>query len=356
MAARKFLIPVDLSKNELQNAVMQNLGSAPGSPAEGQMYYDTTLHQFGVYQNGAWAYHADKTFLLARANHTGTQLASTISDFDAQVRTSRLDQMTAPTTDVSANSHKITNVTDPTSAQDAATKNYVDNAVAGLAWKDQIRVATTVSGTLGSAFANGQVVDGITLVTGDRILLKNQSTPAENGIYVVAVSGAPTRATDADTGAEMQAAAGWVSEGTTNGGTSWVCTTTGTITIGSTSLTFAQFGAGSTYTAGNGLQLGGSAFSVKLPGSSGLTADGTGTYIDKTIVMTRYAADIGDGSTTSIVVTHSLGTKDVQVQIYDKTTPFAQVECDVAHTSTSAITLVFAIAPTTNQYRVVVQG
>ena len=68
----------------------------------------------------------------ARANHSGTQLAATISDFDTQVRTNRLDQLTAPTADVSINSHKLTSVTDPTSAQDASTKAYTDSAAAGI--------------------------------------------------------------------------------------------------------------------------------------------------------------------------------------------------------------------------------
>lgn len=343
-----------MTKNELQNAVIQNLSSAPGSPVEGQVYFDTTLHAFGVYQNSAWAYHADKTFLLARANHTGTQLASTISNFDTQVQTSRLDQMAVPTSDVSINSHKLTNVTDPTSNQDAATKAYVDNVLAGLAWKDQVRVATTANGTLATAFANGQTVDGKTLVTGDRILLKNQTTGSENGIYVVQASGAPIRSTDADTGAEMQSAACFISEGTTNGGTAWVCTNTGTITIGSTALTFAQFSGGATYTAGNGLTLTGSSFSVVA--DTGITVSGSGVKADLTVLVTKYSADIGDGSSTSITVTHSLGTKDVIVQVYDKTTPFAQLECDVQHTSTSALTLVFAVAPTSSQYRVVVHA
>ena len=137
----------------------------------------------------------------------------------------------------------------PSGSTDAANKAYVDTAVAagvnGLTWKQSVRVATTANGTLSSAFANGQTVDGVTLSTGDRILIKNQSSGAENGIYTVNASGAPTRATDADTGAEMLQATVSVQEGTTNADTTWVCTTNATITLGSTALTFTQLsGAG----------------------------------------------------------------------------------------------------------------
>src|SRR5436190_10072507 len=93
-------------------------------------------------------------------------------------------------------SQRIQNVASPSTGTDAANKNYVDGAVNGLDWKSSVRAATTATGTLATAFANGQVIDGVTLATGDRILIKNQSTGSENGIYTVNASGAPTRATD----------------------------------------------------------------------------------------------------------------------------------------------------------------
>lgn len=134
-------------------------------------------------------------------------------------------------------------------ATQKATKTYTDTAIAaavnGLSWKQRVRAATTANGTLATDFENGDTVDGVVLATGDRILLKNQSTGAENGIYVVAASGAPTRATDADSGAELVNATVFVSEGTTNADTIWTCTTNATITVGSTSLTFATISAGS---------------------------------------------------------------------------------------------------------------
>jgi hypothetical protein len=125
-----------------------------------------------------------------------------------------------------------------------AVKAYIDAKVAGLSWKQAVRAATVVAGTLATSFENGDAIDGVTLATGDRILIKNQAAPAENGIYVVAASGAPARASDADSGAELVNASCYISEGSTLADTQWTCTTNAPITPGSTSLTFAQFVSG----------------------------------------------------------------------------------------------------------------
>jgi hypothetical protein len=129
-------------------------------------------------------------------------------------------------------------------ATQKATKTYVDAKVAGLSWKQAVRAATTVNGTLASAYANGSTIDGVTLATGDRILVKNQTAGSENGIYIVAASGAPSRATDADSSAELVNASVYISEGTTFADTQWTCTTNAPITVGSTSLAFAQLTSG----------------------------------------------------------------------------------------------------------------
>src|ERR1700742_1860668 len=91
-------------------------------------------------------------------------------------------------------SNKATNMPSPSAATDGANKAYVDALASGLEWKAAVRAATTNNGALATAYANGSVIDTVTLATGDRVLLKNQTTQSDNGIYVVQASGAPVRA------------------------------------------------------------------------------------------------------------------------------------------------------------------
>ena len=193
-------------------------------------------------------------------------VASNINNFDSQVRTSRLDQMSAPTADVSLNSRKITNLADPTADQDAATKAYVDAARSGLDVKQSVRVATTPNdqGTLISQGLNGLLtIDGVTVSVGDRVLVKDLPMNAsDNGIYVVA-AGAWSRAIDADSSAEVTAGMfTFVAEGTTNADSGWVLTTNDTITLGTTALAFAQFSGAGNITAGAGMVKNGNTLDV----------------------------------------------------------------------------------------------
>lgn len=344
--SRKFLVNLDLALNQLLNVVIQNLASDPGSPAEGQVWYNTTTHLL------KWRNNSATIDPLARANHSGTQTASTVSDFDTQVRTSRLDQMASPTANVSMNSNKVTNLATPTSATDACTKAYVDAAVNGLDWKASCRAATTANlsvtasgtgvGKTLTATGNGAIsIDSVSLALNDRVLVKNQTTQANNGIYTVTTVGTGstpyvlTRATDADENAEVTASLSvFVSEGTTNADTQWQLTTNDSITVDTTALAFQQIGSGTSYTNGTGISISGNVISATGP--------------------QKYTATIGDGSSTSITLTDGLGTIDKVAIVRDASTG-AQVECDITYSSTQT-TFAFATAPASNAYKVVVIG
>ena len=208
------------------------------------------------------------------ASDIPTLTASKVSDFDTQVRTSRLDQMAAPSNAVSMNSQKISSLADPTSAQDAATKAYVDAVKTGLDFKDSAKAATTANITLSGA----QTIDGVGLTAGDRVLVKNQSTGSQNGIYVVA-SGSWTRATDFDANAEVTGGAFvFVEQGTVNGDSAWVLTNDGTATVGTTALTFTQFSGAGQVADGLGLSKTGNTLNV-VPGT-GITVANDDVSLD----------------------------------------------------------------------------
>jgi len=502
--SRKFLTSIDLNQNELQNARIQNLATAPSSPVTGQIYYNTTSNALFFYNgtsfispssnqiaygllsarpaaasgNSGTFYYATDNFLLyysngstwqqtdnfgsgqsttvtiagsaadgtstnyARADHAHagpgfgsvtaqTSFGSTSSDGTATTvahsdhshgtpslsataavaitsttgsagtgttaahgdhthgltpSSFTLDTFGAPAANVTFNSKKITNLLDPTSAQDAATKNYVDSVAQGLDVKGSVRAATTTAGTLASSFANGQVIDGVTLVTGDRILIKNQATQSENGIYTVNASGAPTRSTDMDAGTEFPGAFTFVEEGTTLADTGWVCTTNAPVTIGTTAIVFAQFSGAGTYAAGNGISLSGNTFSFNPLSTGGLqTASGgasillqtnsglattssglavgagtgisvvTGTVaIDTTVVARKFSQTLST-SATSYTITHNLGTLDVHIQVY-AVSDGSEVMVDNLRATTNTATLNFSVAPSANAYRVVIVG
>jgi hypothetical protein len=180
-----------------------------------------------------------------------------------------LNAVGAPTAAVSMATYKITSLGTPTDATDAATKAYVDSVTEGLHIHEAAVAATTANVNLANALENGDTLDGITLATGDRILVKNQTTTSENGIYVVQASGQPTRATDFDTATEVDSGDFiFVYSGTINGSTGWVQTNK-PATIGTDPILFTQFSGAGTYLAGNGLTLTGNSFSI----NTGVTVD-----------------------------------------------------------------------------------
>lgn len=184
------------------------------------------------------------------------------------------------TADQSMGGNKLTNLADGTASSDAVNKGQLDAVSQGIDWKASVRVATTVTGTLASAYENGDTVDGVTLATGDRILIKNQSTGSENGIYTVNASGAPTRSTDANTSAKVTSGmAVFVEEGTANLDSGWVLVTDNPIVLGTDALVFTQFTGLGQITAGDGLT------------KTGNTIDVVGTT--NRIVVSANAVDIG---------------------------------------------------------------
>ena len=335
---------------------------------------------------------------------TYTDGAGTLSiDIDSTVTTNSgtqtltnktLGSSTSLSANLDANSNKIINLSAPTSSTDAANKAYVDSVSQGLDVKQSVRVSTTTNVDLSTDLESGDVIDGVTLAAGNRVLVKHQTTGADNGLYVVQSSGAAVRADDANISSEVTAGFfTFVEEGTLYGNTGWVLTTDNPITLGTTPLTFTQFSGTGTFTAGSGLTLNGTEFSVdvtpsstnaslintggavevKLNTSDGLevTANGVGinngtgfTFSSGALVfdtangygVRKIASSVGDGSATSYTVTHGLATRDVTIQIFDNASPYAQVEADVEHTDSNTATIKFAVAPTTDQYRVVVVG
>lgn len=248
---------------------------------------------------------------------------------------------------------KVINVPTPVNSGDAASKGYVDSAIEGLAWKDSCRVGTQSNISLSTP---GATIDGVTMASQDRVLVRNQSAQSDNGIYVWNGASTPlTRALDASTFAELEQAVTTVEEGTDAGATFRQTQVNGT--LGSSNIIWASFGtttpSASETTAG-----------VAEIATQAETDAGT----DDARIITplklanwsgrikKYATSIGDGSATSYTITHSLNTRDVVVRVFPNSGNYDDVEVDVYRPSTTTCTLVFATAPASNAYRVVVVG
>ena len=232
-----------------------------------------------------------------------------ISDFDAGVRANRLDQMAAPSASVSLNSQTITNLADPVNAQDAATKSFVEATAQGLDVKDSCVAATTANITISTALNNGDTLDGVTLANGNRVLVKDQSTASENGIYVVGSS--PARADDLAAGADAAGFFTFVEQGSVNADNGFVCTSNkGSAVVGTNNLTIAQFSGAGQITAGDGLDKSGNTLSLDLKSNGGLVIESTEIAIDlsaSSITGTLAISDGGTGATSASAARTALG-------------------------------------------------
>jgi hypothetical protein len=247
---------------------------------------------------------------------------------------------------------KVTNLPSPSDAGDGVPKSYVDSLVEGLAWKDSCRVSTQANLNLSSP---GATIDGITMASQDRVLVRAQSTTSENGIYVWNGSAvAMTRSLDASTFAELEQAVTTVEEGI-SAATTWRQDQING-TIGSSSISWVAFGtsapAASETTAGIAELATQAEVDAGTDDLRIITPLKLATWSGR---IKKYAASIGDGSATSYTVTHNLASRDVHVTVYNAST-YDEVITDVTHSTTNTLTVVFATAPASNAYRVVVMG
>ena len=395
MAKRKFLVDLDLNQNELLKAKLESLASAPAGPVEGQIYFDTTKDQIGVCTNATgpvWSYGGDITDVVAGtggisvsvdANGVATvsidaATGSTPGHMSAADKT-KLDNATSSEVvntlvirDANGDfeAGKITLNDTPVNDDHAATKGYVDSVAQGLDVKESVRVHDTANVSISSAPAT---IDGVTLTSGDRVLLSGQTTTTEDGIYIFNGSGsAMTRAADFATGDTVASAFMFVEEGTANADTGWVCTNnSGSDVVGTDDLVFTQFSGAGSIVAGFGLTKTGNTIdvvagdnsldvladsvAVKLNATGGIETTGTGlnVKVDTNHVTKNGSNELTIGNHTSRIgykaitvgtvagvqtITHNWGTREVQVVVYDATT-YEIYECEIKHATTNTVTI-----------------
>jgi hypothetical protein len=229
-----------------------------------------------------------------------------ISDFDTGVQANRLDQMTAPSGAVSLNSQKITNLATPTANGDAASKSYVDGVSQGLDIKEAVKVATTANITLSGT----QTIDGVSVSADERVLVKNQSTATENGLYLCKAS-SWTRTDDLAAGSDASSVFVFVDQGTVNSENGFVCTSSkGSAVVDTNNLSFTQFSGAGQITASDGLSKSGNTLSVDLKSNGGLVIESGEIAVDlaaSSITNTLAIGDGGTGATSASAARTALG-------------------------------------------------
>lgn len=402
MASIKVANNLDLTKKELQNAVIQNLAADPSSPVEGQVYYNTVSKRKRTFNGTTWdedstgsgsgdvvgpaasidseavVFNSTTGKLIKRSTLTGVikqtsgvqSVATPGTDYTTPSST---ESPTNKTFNANGTGNTISNLetadfaanvidTDVTLAANSdtriasqkAAKAYADAISQGIKWKEPVRAATTAAGTLATSFENGDTIDGVVLATGDRILIKDQASGAENGIYVVAASGTPARASDADNATEVANMVVDVREGTVNADQAYVMTNNGAIVIGTTALVFVDFvkasvPAATTSVAGKVTLASQAEAEAKSDANKAVVPADLVNFTKKAIFT------IGNGSSTTLTCTHNFNTKDVIVQVRDASTD-AVVLVDIACNNVNSVDIIFAVAPASNAYKVVVIG
>lgn len=259
---------VDLSSNQTiaGDKTFSNLVTASISGNAGTATKLATARDISMTGDGTWTVNFDGSgnvtagMTLATVNSnvgTYTKVTLNAKGLATAAAQASLSDLSAPTGDFSMGGYKLTNLADPLSAQDAATKQYVDSTAQGLDVKASVKAATTGNITLSGT----QTIDGVAVSAGDRVLVKNQTAAADNGIYV-ADAGAWARSTDMDAWSEFPGAFTFVEEGTTQADSGWVCTVNQGGTLGTTPVTWSQFSGAGSYSAGTGLTLSGNEFSI----------------------------------------------------------------------------------------------
>ena len=432
--AQKFLTNIDLNQNQLVKGTFEVLATDPSTDLfDGRMIFNSTEGTIKVYdltaaawrkmvtgvtsagsQSTALTINESNGAITITPNLATSASAGLLSASDFSKLADATDYQTANKL-VLRDANGQAKVTTPTEYLHIATKGYVDSARQGLDVKQSVRVATTAPINIASDLNAGDTIDGVTLVAGDSVLVKNQSTASENGIYQASSFGAAARAGDADgttdTGELKPGTFTFVEEGTANADKGFVVSTNGTITVGSSSIEWTQFSGAGSFTSGDGLSKDGNTINVNVTANrTAITADAidiASTYVGQSSITTLgtittgvwngtdvAVSDGGTGSSTAsgartnladtsasglttstpvlariskqgcaasssgvstTVVTHNYGTTDVNVQIYEVSTG-ATVIGDVTRSNGNALSVVLYGTIAANDYTIVVVG
>jgi len=302
---------------DLQDATSYPASALTGTISNAQLAgtIDATKIHDGTISNTEFGYLNGVTSAIQTQIDSKLTASNNLSDI-ATASTARTnlglgDMATQSASSVAITGGSVTGMGSPSAGSDVATKTYVDNLVAGLKTRIITRVATTANVDLTADLQNGDTIDGITLVTGDKVLVKNQSSASANGIYDVVASGTATRNTDYDTIAELAGQIVVVQEGTTNGDTIYLCTTDTDATLGSSDITFTIIEPANTGTV--------TSVAVADSGSSEFTITGSPVTSSGTIslaVNSINATKIGSGTVDNTEFGYLNGaTSNIQTQI-----------------------------------------